>query len=116
MKVRNKKNIGKNILKQLDAIPDENDPDSTFEKAEETQIEKNSAIINTFDSSPIIQTNGSKIVDELKEEEMKIEQLKQIIHGDEMLRKFSDSDYNYDENQVPTNDHIDEVIIEASMS
>ena len=113
--MRNKKSIGKNMLKQLEAIQDENDPDSTFEKAEETQIENSSAVINTLDSSPIIQTNGSKIVDELEEEEMKIEQLKQIIHGDEMLRKFSDSDYNYDENQASTNDHMDEVIIEASM-
>ena len=114
--MRNKKNIGKNILKQLDAIPDENDLDSSFENAEETQIENNSAIITNLDSGPIIQTNESEIVDELKEEEMKIEQLRQIIHGDEMLRKFSDSDYNYDENRVPTNDHMDEVIIESSMS
>ena len=116
MKVRNKKNIETKILKQLDAIPDENDSDSAFEKAEETQIENDSTIINNLDSSPITQTNGSKIVNELTEEEIEIENLKQMIHGDEMLRNYSDAKYNYGENHLSTNDHMDEVIIDVSMS
>ena len=116
MKVRNKKNIETKILKQLDAIPDENDSDSAFEKAEETQIENDSTIINNLDSSPITQTNGSKIVNELTEEGIEIENLKQMIHGDEMLRNYSDAKYNSDENHMSTNDHIDEVIIDVSMS
>ena len=112
-------------LLSLETIPDEEDNDTIVEKLEEMTIENNSINTRTSDSSPFSPIKGTEIDNEHSDEQMKIEELRKIVHGDERLRKYSNSEYtsetmkqqkdpSYKENSVFKDYLMDQVISYSS--
>ena len=104
-----KQQLAKNVLLPLEPIPDERDNDTIVEKLENLNLENNSITTRNIVSSPNAPIKEIEIDNEHSDEQIKIEELRKIVHGDERLRKYSNSEYTsetMEQQEDPSNKEI----------
>ena len=85
--------LAKPVLLPLETIPDEKSTDTIVEKLEEMTIDNNSINTRTSVTFPNSTIKETEIDNGYSDEQMKIKELREIVHGDERLRKYSNSEY-----------------------
>ena len=101
--------LAKPVLLPLETIPDEKSTDTIVEKLEEMTIDNNSINTRTSVTFPNSTIKETEIDNGYSDEQMKIKELRKIVHGDERLRKYSNSEYTsetMEQHKDPSNKEI----------